>query len=64
MIGSYLHGMFTGDAFRSAFLQRLGAEASGSAYESDVDRVLDRLADHLEAHLDLDGLLAVARVGI
>ncbi len=64
VIGSYLHGMFTGDAFRSAFLQRLGAAASGSAYESDVDRVLDRLADHLEAHLDLDGLLAVARVGI
>ncbi|MDH3667891.1 MAG: cobyric acid synthase [Paracoccaceae bacterium] len=64
VIGAYLHGMFTGDAFRTAFLERLGAEASGSAYEADVDRVLDRLADHLETHLDLDGLLAVARAGV
>ena len=59
--GAYLHGMFSGDAFRAAFLERLGAETSDIAYEPDVDRVLDRLAEHIEAHLDVDGLLAVAR---
>ncbi len=64
VIGAYLHGMFTGDAFRAAFLKRLGAEASGSAYDADVDQVLDRLADHLEEHLDLEGLLAVASIGV
>ncbi len=59
--GSYLHGMFTSDGFRAAFLRALGAQASGLAYGAGVDAVLDALADHLEAHLDVAGLLALAR---
>ena len=59
--GSYLHGMFSGDAFRRAFLQDLGAAPSTYAYSADVDTVLDALAAHLEKHLDIDGLLALAR---
>lgn len=59
--GCYLHGLFASDPFRHAFLDRLRArDASGLAYETQVDRVLDELADHLETHLDLTGLLAAA----
>ena len=59
--GSYLHGMFTDDAFRAAFLRGLGATVSGLAYSEGIEQVLDALAAHLEAHLDVPGLLALAR---
>ncbi len=61
IIGSYLHGMFSGDAFRQAFLKDLGAAPSSYAYSADVEAVLDALAAHLEKHLDVEGLLALAR---
>ena len=59
--GSYLHGMFSDDAFRRAFLQDLGAAPSTYAYSADMETVLDALAAHLERHLDIDGLFALAR---
>ena len=59
--GSYLHGMFSDDAFRRAFLADLGAAPSTYAYSADVEAVLDALAAHLEQHLDIEGLLALAR---
>ncbi|EEW24741.1 cobyric acid synthase [Rhodobacter ferrooxidans] len=61
IIGSYLHGMFAQDGFRSAFLRQLGAQPSGLAYSAGVEATLDALAAHLEAHLDVPGLLALAR---
>jgi adenosylcobyric acid synthase len=61
VMGSYLHGMFSGDSFRQAFLKQLGAAPSATSYAAGVEDTLDRLAAHLEAHLDVDGLLAVAR---
>ena len=61
IMGSYLHGMFAGDAFRRAFLARLGAAPSLLAYAEGVQQTLDALAAHLEAHLDVAGLLALAR---
>jgi len=60
-MGSYLHGLFREDAFRTAFLRHLGAASGTTSYEHGVEQVLDDLADHLEAHLNVDGLLARAR---
>jgi adenosylcobyric acid synthase len=59
--GTYLHGLFAADAFRAAFLRDLGAAPSGLGYAAGVQAVLDRLAGHVEAHLDVPGLLALAR---
>jgi adenosylcobyric acid synthase len=58
--GTYVHGLFTGDAFRKAWLAHLGI-ASTLAYESRIETALDTLADHLEAHLDVEQLLKIAR---
>jgi adenosylcobyric acid synthase len=60
IIGSYLHGMFAGDAFRAAFLASLGTAPSAFSYAAGVDDALDALAAHLEAHLDISGLFALA----
>ena len=60
-MGTYLHGMFTGDAFRAAFIEQLGAAPSGTRHAATVEATLDELAAHLEAHLDVDGLFALAR---
>ena len=59
--GSYIHGMFSNDGFRSAFLQGLGATASAHQYGATVEAVLNELAAHIETHLDVDGLLQLAR---
>jgi adenosylcobyric acid synthase len=57
--GSYLHGMFSDDAFRASWLRRIGVAASGVAYDRTLEATLDALADHLETHLDVEGLLAL-----
>ena len=58
--GTYVHGLFTGDAFRKAWLAHLGI-ASTLAYEVQIESALDALADHLEAHLDIEAILGIAR---
>jgi adenosylcobyric acid synthase len=59
--GTYLHGLFTSDDFRRAYLARLGVEASAQHYRARIESALDALADHIEPHLDVEGLLALAR---
>jgi adenosylcobyric acid synthase len=59
--GSYLHGLFTSDEFRRAFLARLGVSASDESYSAKVESALDALAEHIEKHFDVDGILALAR---
>jgi adenosylcobyric acid synthase len=60
--GCHLHGLFAGDAFRRAFLARLGGVGDSALdYERRVEATLDALADHLEASLDVPRLLEIAR---
>ncbi|MFO1202373.1 MAG: cobyric acid synthase [Tabrizicola sp.] len=61
VMGSYLHGMFTEDAFRRAFLASLGATPGNASYDQTVEETLDALADHLAAHVDCERLLTLAR---
>ena len=61
IMGCYLHGLFTSDAFRAAWMAQLGAASQVGNYEVSVDETLERLADHLEAHLDVEALFALAR---
>jgi adenosylcobyric acid synthase len=58
--GTYVHGLFTGDAFRKAWLAHFGI-ASSLAYASEIESALEALADHLETHLDIEAMLAIAR---
>ena len=58
--GCYLHGIFSADGFRRAYLARLGVE-SGLDFETSVEATLDALAAHIETHLDLDALLDLAQ---
>ena len=60
--GSYLHGLFSSDDFRNAFLENLGISSDGVLkYEKNLDDVLDELAQHIEDQLDVDALLEVAQ---
>ncbi len=59
VMGSYLHGLFSADDFRAAFLHGLGAPASARAHGAEIEAALDGLAAHLEMSLDVEALLAL-----
>ena len=61
VMGSYLHGLFQEDGFRTAFFAGLGAEISAVGYRAQIGAVLDDLAQHLETHLDVDAIFDLAR---
>jgi len=62
VMGCHVHGIFSSDGFRRAFLERLGGKAAAAlAFEARVDSALEALADHCEAHLDVTRLLEIAR---
>lgn len=61
--GTYLHGVLSSGAARQAVLNRIGLD-TGLLRDHDqyVEEALDAWADHLEKHVDIEALLALARV--
>ena len=55
-----MHGLFSSDAFRSAWLKNATGKGSTLAFDAVIDSALDELADHLKTHLDLDALGQIA----
>ena len=62
--GSYLHGMFTGDAFRAAYLRDLGLPGTMRNHAAEIDATLNALAAQIEAQVDVDRLLKIAAQGL
>ncbi len=58
--GTYVHGLFAGDACRAAWLAGFGA-ASAVSHGASVEAALDALAAHLETHMDVGRLIGLAR---
>ncbi|MDE3177680.1 MAG: cobyric acid synthase [Pseudomonadota bacterium] len=59
--GCYVHGLFGDDSQRRAWLDWIGAAASGLNYEAQVEATLDGLAAHLERHAQVEAMLGLAR---
>lgn len=62
VIGTYLHGIFAGDAFRSRYLQSLGLSGETHNYRQQVDDALDAIAGQL-THLVSDDFPVLGRDG-
>jgi len=63
-IGTYCHGLLAAPGLRAGLLAHIGAASNGADHVHAVDAALDELASELERHLDIDGLLALAREGL
>ena len=61
VFGTYLHGLFTSDEFRTAFLKNLGIK-SDLTYKTMIDDTLDELAEHLNGNLDTNLILKLASI--
>jgi adenosylcobyric acid synthase len=62
VVGTYLHGLLSSDAYRARLLADFGIEGGGFDYRRSVDEALDSVAGELEGVLDpawLDGLCGI-----
>ncbi|APE44146.1 cobyric acid synthase CobQ [Sulfitobacter alexandrii] len=57
--GCYMHGIFTSDSFRRAYLSEFGVDSS-LVFDAGVETTLDALAAHVERYMDVDLLLSLA----
>ncbi len=58
--GTYLHGVFSSDTFRRAWLKGLGfAVDDGLSYESEVEKAIESLADGVEVAVNVEALFSV-----
>jgi len=65
VMGTYVHGAFAADGFRSRFLAALGSSnctGSGAGFDYSIESALDGLARHLSDHLDMDLLTRIAGI--
>jgi adenosylcobyric acid synthase len=60
-MGTYCHGLFGSTGLRRALLAWIGVTSRGENYARAVDAALDEIAAALERHVDIDGLLELAR---
>jgi adenosylcobyric acid synthase len=56
VMGTYMHGLFSSDEFRQAFLGHMGVESGIGSHRDIVDGALDEVAENLERLLDVDAL--------
>jgi adenosylcobyric acid synthase len=61
VMGCYLHGLFSSDAFRARLIESLGGRSRVQDFEAGVDMALDEVAAACAGHLDLDRFLEIAR---
>ncbi|OUR78607.1 cobyric acid synthase CobQ [Alphaproteobacteria bacterium 46_93_T64] len=61
IMGSYLHGLFANDEFRTNLINRFRRnDQKLERFEIRIEQTLDHLADHLEKHIAIDRLLEIA----
>jgi adenosylcobyric acid synthase len=54
IIGTYLHGVFTSDAFRVRYLETLGLSSGMDNYRANVDTAIDAIAERLDGLISDD----------
>ncbi len=63
--GTYIHGIFTSDSFRHAwitsFLQEKNLNSKVINWNQTIENALDEIASQLEESLDLNHILEIAR---
>ncbi len=64
VFGTYLHGLFDNDGFRSALLNRIRMAKGFPTFSADCrsEDPFDLLAEHLEKHLDMERLLQICGI--